>query len=234
MLYPRIKCGLAELKLAPADPESGVELMTFSGYGAAFNNIDSYGDMILPGAFADQLSRIKSGTSEWPAMLLQHGGWLGTAEDEMPVGIWTELSEDGVGLRVSGKLADTQKGKEAYSLLKMTPRPAITGLSIGYIPIEWENRSNPEDPRRKLKKINVLEISLVTFAANPKAKVDAVKSGLSIRDVEKTLRDAGLSRTEAKALLAEGWKALPLRDAEDEMVAELAAQMQRNISTLKS
>jgi HK97 family phage prohead protease len=225
-MYQKLNCTLAELKFAPTDADS----MTFSGYGAVFNNIDSYGDTIMPGAFADHLSRIKSG-EEWPAMLLQHGGWLGTAEDEMPVGVWTELAEDGVGLRVSGKLAGTQRGKDTYSLLKMEPRPAITGLSIGYIAKEWEPRSKPEDPRRKLKKIELVEISLVTFPANPKARVNSVKS---IRSAESALRDVcGFSEKEAKIILSKGYSALPFRDGEDGAVSELAAIVRRNIETIR-
>jgi phage head maturation protease len=45
-------------------------------------------------------------------MLLQHGGMGITADDMTPVGIWTSLSEDGHGLKVEGKLADTQRGRE--------------------------------------------------------------------------------------------------------------------------
>ena len=95
----RLNCGLIELKLAPSD-DSGV--MSFSGYGAAFNNVDAYGDVIEPGAFAAFLSDVESGKQAWPAMLSQHGGYGMTAEDMTPVGVWSELAEDGKGLKVGG------------------------------------------------------------------------------------------------------------------------------------
>jgi len=39
-------------------------------------------------------------------MMLQHGGgWMGSAEDMTPIGIWTELREDDTGLYAEGKLA---------------------------------------------------------------------------------------------------------------------------------
>ena len=44
--------------------------MEFSGYGAVFNNVDSYGDLIVPGAFTKFLADVKSGLQNWPAMLL--------------------------------------------------------------------------------------------------------------------------------------------------------------------
>jgi HK97 family phage prohead protease len=97
------------------------------GLGAVFKNVDAYGDVIEPGAFAAWLSDVKSGKQDWPAMLSQHGGWGMTSEDLTPVGAWLDLSEDGNGLRVEGELADTQRGLDLYTLMKMKPRPAIKG-----------------------------------------------------------------------------------------------------------
>lgn len=202
----RVTCGL-ELKFAADQAE-----MVFFGYGAVFGNVDSYGDLIVPGAFAETLSFAKS-SAQWPAMLMQHGGAGFTGDDMTPIGVWTELREDDVGLYVEGKLADTARGREAHTLMKMTPRPAITGLSIGYVTKSYEPRSRPDQPRRKLTKLDLLEVSLVTFPANPKARIAAVKSGLTERVAELALRDAGFSRTEAKAILADGFKTLHQRDA---------------------
>lgn len=227
-----INCGLIELKFAPAEDGSGLDTMSFEGYGAVFGNVDAYGDVIEPGAFSTYLSDVQSGKQQWPAMLLQHGGYGMTAEDMTPIGVWTSLAEDGKGLKVSGKFADTPRGREIHSLMKMSPRPAIDGLSIGYIAKDWEPRSKPDDPRRRLKRIDLIEISPVTFPANGKARVDQVKSGLTIRTAEKALRDAGFSRTEAKAILAEGFKAMPPRDAED--YGQLADLIRRSTAILKT
>ena len=220
----RTSFGLREVKLA------GGDAMTFSGYGAVFDNVDSYGDLIVKGAFTDTLARAKS-TGQWPAMLMQHGGWGMGADDMTPVGIWTGMEEDNIGLKVEGKLADTLRGREAYALLKMDPRPAIDGLSIGYIAKAYEPRSRPEDPRRKLTKVDLLEVSLVTFPANPKARVGSVKSsgGLTIKDAEEALREAGFSRTEAKAILAKGFKSIDQREAGD---GNLGAALTRLVSTI--
>jgi len=218
MAIERASFGLRELKLAPSESND----MTFEGYGAVFGNVDSYGDVIQPGAFAESLAAAAK-SQVWPARLWQHGGWGMGAEDMTPIGIWTSLAEDGVGLKVSGKLADTARGREAYALLKMDPRPAISGLSIGYIAKEWAQRSKPEEPRRTLKKVDLLEVSLVTFPANGKARISAVKSLDNERDLEAWLmRDAGLSRREAQIAISHGFKAaLRLRDAAEHGSAEL-------------
>lgn len=230
MAIERASFGLREVKLAPSESEG----MTFEGYGAVFGNVDAYGDVIQPGAFADTLAAShKSGI--WPAMLLQHGGWGMGAQDMTPIGIWTGLSEDGHGLKVQGKFADTARGREAYALLKMDPRPAIDGLSIGYIPKEWSQRSKPEEPRRTLKKVDLLEVSLVTFPANGKARVSAVKSLdeiATLADAEAFLREVGgLSKSQAIALIARV-KAASARSESDDM-ADLLAAIERRGQALR-
>jgi HK97 family phage prohead protease len=197
----RMACGLVELKFDAAD---GVDAMSFSGYGAVFKNVDSYGDVIDPGAFASYLADVKSKKRAWPAMLSQHGAMGLTSEDMTPVGIWTELSEDGHGLKVAGKLADTPRGRELYQLMKMSPRAAIDGLSIGYIAKKFTMGSKPGEPRRKLHEIDLMEISPVTFPANGKARVGAVKSIeelATVRDLEEALCER-FSKSEALALIA--------------------------------
>lgn len=196
----RVEVGLMEMKFAP-----GADTMTFSGYGAVFGNTDAYGDVIEAGAFGKFLAEVKSGAQPWPSMLSQHGGFGLTADDLTPVGVWTDLAEDGKGLRVEGKLAPTPRGLEYYALAKMEPRPAIDGLSIGYIAKESEPRSKPEDPRRRLKRIDVIEISLVTRPANRLARVSSVKSIedlASLREAEEFLSALGLSKTQAVAFLS--------------------------------
>lgn len=234
----RLSCGLIELKFA--GDGAATDTMTFSGYGAVFNNVDSYGDMILPGAFAQYLNDAKSGKSAWPAMLAQHGGFGMNADDMTPIGVWTDLSEDGHGLRVEGKFAPTPRGRDMYALMKMEPRPAIDGLSIGYIPKEWEPRSKPEDPRRKLKRIELVEISPVTFPANGQARVKDVKSIdeiTTLREAEEFLRANGLPKTAAVALISRIKSAAgdPGRHdgPGDPAVAELSVLLKRNLGVLR-
>lgn len=225
-----VLCRFNEIKLAP--PES--ETMSFEGYGAVFGNVDAYGDVIDPGAFAQYLSDAQSGKQAWPAMLLQHGGWGMTAEDLMPAGVWTDLGEDGKGLKSAGTLADIPKSRDAYTLMKMQPRPAIDGLSIGYYAREWAERSKPDEPRRRIRRIDLVEISLVTFPANGKARIAGIKSiGDTERDIEGWLmRDAGFSRREARIAINQGFKALiGTQDAAGEL-EELAEIIRRNTAIL--
>ena len=214
-----------ERKFASVKLDAIADAGAFEGYGAYFSNVDSYGDVIAPGAFKDAI-RASKANNVWPAMLLQHGGF--SAEDMSPIGIWTSMSEDSKGLRVTGQLClDTQRGAEIYALMKMEPRPAITGLSIGYYATKFTLGSKPKEPRRTLEAVDLFEISLVTFPANDKSLVDGVKSvqsPRSIREFEAFLRDAGgFSHNAAKAIAVSGFKAMPTpRDeGDDETVARI-------------
>lgn len=163
------------------------------GYGSVFGVKDSYDDVILPGAFKASL-REHSEAGTMPALLWQHRA------DE-PIGVWTAMSEDGQGLKVSGRLAlDTERGREAHALLKMG---ALNGLSIGFFAREWTYDRGAEV--RTLTQIELWEVSLVTFPANGKARVTGVKSVDEIdapKDAEKALREAGFSKADATAFVA--------------------------------
>jgi uncharacterized protein len=161
----------------------------FSGYGSVFGVVDSYQEIVAPGAFKESLE------GRMPSLLWQH-------RSGEPIGVYTSVKEDPVGLHVEGKLAlKTSRGAEAYELLKMG---AISGLSIGFMTREdsYDKVTNV----RTLKKVDLWEVSLVTFPANDAARVSGVKSIEtieSLRAAEAYLRESGgLSKSEALAFLA--------------------------------
>lgn len=227
------RINFAECKLAASESQ---DVMEFSGYGAVFNNLDSYGDVIAPGAFSQYLDDVKSGKQNWPAMLMQHGGWGVTSEDLTPVGVYTDLKEDDFGLKTAGNLAATPRGIEAHTLMKMTPRPAISGLSIGYY-VRKESYGGKNDLfDRKLEQIDLVEVSIVTFPANDKARVANVKSGEDFdeRKFELFLRDSGFSKKEAQTIVSRGFKALKnVSDSRSDELKQVAALIERNAMIFK-
>lgn len=227
-----VECGLIELKFdGGGDAVTG---MRFQGYGAVFGNMDKGGDVIEPGAFSSFLADMQAGKQDWPAMLSQHGAMGLTTQDMTPVGVWHELAEDGKGLKTDGEFADTARGIELYKLGKMKPRPAISGLSIGYIAKESTPRSLPDEPRRRLKRIDLIEISPVTFPMNGKARMTSVKSFDTERDIERWLmQDAGLSRREARIVINSGFKSLlGMQDAAGGELVDLAESLKRRGNAL--
>jgi hypothetical protein len=206
----------------------------FSGYGAIFGNTDSYGDVIERGAFSDTLSEW-SDRGKWPPMLLQHGGGFfgGGADDMLPVGKWDSMEENSKGLKVEGELfaVNTERGQYIYEGLKSG---VLDGLSIGFLTREFRAGTKPDEPDRTLTNIDLWEVSIVTFPANPKARVGAVKSLTTeeLRDLEAILRDEGLSQRDAKTALS-GFRKWLQRDAaapvsapRDEVVPEVAEIME--------
>lgn len=205
---------------------------TFEGYGAAFGNVDSYGDVIVKGAFKASL-REWSKAKSLPAMLVQHGGYMMTDMDALPVGKWIEMSEDDVGLRVKGKLInlDTERGRTIHGAMK---EGVLNGLSIGFRAKEFTYGTKPDEPRRTLKAIDLIEVSVVTFPANGRARIDAVKAGdMTERDFERMLmQDAGLSRSVARRLMAGGYGAVKAMQDAGGGIGELA-QFMRDIQASK-
>ncbi len=58
----------------------------------------------------------------------------------------------------------------------MKPRPAFSGLSIGYRCTDYTMHGKGSPARRTIKAADLVEVSLVTFPANSKARVLSVKS----------------------------------------------------------
>jgi len=174
----------------------------FEGYGSVFDVKDSYGDIVVKGAFSESLlAHVTKGSM--PALLWQH-------DSDEPIGVYTEMREDDTGLYVKGQLAlKTQRGAEAYELLKMK---AISGMSIGYV--TREDSYDRATGVNTLKKLDLWEVSLVTFPANTEARVSNVKSIDDLKSAEQYLRDAGLSRKESTAFVSRV-KGLLLRDADN-------------------
>jgi HK97 family phage prohead protease len=175
----------------------------FEGHGSIFGNVDLGGDVMLPGAFKRTLKAHKA-ASTMPAMFWMH-------RPDQVAGVWHDMKEDEKGLHVRGELADTPLGNEMRALLKMK---AVRGLSIGYRAVDTDY---DRDSNRLLKEVDLWEVSIVSLAMNPLAKVEAVKSRLTasgeyvpdIREFEEILRDAGLSRKAARHVCAKVFDAEP-------------------------
>jgi HK97 family phage prohead protease len=150
---------------------------TFTGYGSIFGNVDSYGEVVEPGAFAKSLSR-HAKEKTLPLMLWQH-------DTREPIGVWEDLSEDTKGLKGNGRLVlETSRGSEVHALLKAG---AVRGLSIGYRIIKAEPDTNNNAVLR-LKELDLYEISVVSLPANRRATVTSVKSE-NIEEFARRLRD---------------------------------------------
>lgn len=183
---------------AATESSDGKYAGEFTGYAAGILNIDRVGDMILPGAFTEDLPRfMREGVVCW-----QHD-WM------TPIGVPLEASEDSYGLMTRARVSNTTQGKDAMTLIR---DGVVKKLSIGYRvqSYEWVDRSGliaylagaglsvgkqadiirqydeqEMDECFLLKKIRLYEYSPVTIPANPNAIITDAKgllAGLSFGD----------------------------------------------------
>ena len=145
-----------QFKLDSHNEEEGI----FSGYGAVFSNVDTGGDIIEPGAFTKTLAE---GWERVKILALHNDCWL-------PIGRPIELREDANGLYLSAKVSDTSMGKDIKVLLK---DGVLNELSIGYDPVVFDYDA---EGIRHLREIKLWEVSVVTWAMNPEAKITGYKS----------------------------------------------------------
>lgn len=209
---PRIIAAPVELRYAPGGSEGVI-----TGYGSVFGVQDLHGDTVAAGAFSASLARHKA-DGTMPALLWQHD----TSE---PIGVWDSADEDARGLKLSGRLnLDTSRGREAYALVK---QGALNGLSIGFVTQEGGAEIDRGTGLRKLTALDLWEVSLVTFPSNRSARLTGVKSAphlVSREHLETFLRDAGLSKSAARAVTAAGWAGLQKPDAAArELLTEIRA-----------
>ena len=186
---------------AAARPEFGREVKTlaepihalaedgvFEGYASLFGVADLGKDVVAPGAFGESLARRGAGGVR---MLWQH-------DPAEPIGRWLRIVEDGRGLRVRGRLnLAVERAKEIHALMR---EGAVDGLSIGF---KVERARKDPSGLRRLEKLDLWEISLVTFPMHPGARVSGVKRELvSRRSASSDGELAAMIRRAARRILS--------------------------------
>jgi uncharacterized protein len=128
-----------------------------AGYASLFHKIDLGGDAVLPGAFRDSL---RQRGARGVKMLFQH-------DPAQPIGVWHDIREDANGLYVRGQLnPHVETARNVWALLC---QGAVEGLSIGFK--ASKARKNPRSNVRQLEKVDLWEVSVVTFPMLPQARI---------------------------------------------------------------
>lgn len=154
-----------EIDETKADDKGG---LIISGYGAYFGNIDSYGDIIERGAFVKTLAERKDRI----AFCYQHDIWN-------PIGKIQEIAEDEKGLKITVKLSDADK-----DIQTKVKEGILKEMSIGYRTINSKQDTVNGETVNVLTELKLIEVSLVTVAANPLAVIESMKADEKIDYVE--------------------------------------------------
>lgn len=210
----------------------------FEGYASTFNNTDAHGEKVMPGAFVDSLNQHKrSGTM--PLLLWQH-------DASEPLGGWEDMAEDGKGLWGRGRI-EVEAGPTEKRIHTHMKAGNIRGLSIGYRELEAE----PDGNVRLLKKLDLMEVSVVAFPANRRARIDAVKSEeqwarledlarrfrdgeqVPAKEFEKLLRDAGFPKSATVKIASIGWDNAFRSDSEGEKAKQAIDELREALRSIK-
>lgn len=149
---------------------------TFEGVAAAYSR-DLGDDVIEPGAFKTTIHHWRGAKAKRPVYLLNgHNAW----DVQDVVGKMIEAEETDAGLETKWEFvpAGDPAADAAYARVK---GGFITGMSIGYTPLQFEYRKGEDGKTvRHLKEVKLHEVSLVVFPMNEDARIDAasVKSWL--------------------------------------------------------
>ena len=143
---------------------------------------DSHGEIVNKHAFDGSVALHKAGALHLP-MLWQHGE---------PIGVWTKIEARPDGLYVEGEVLDTTTGNDALKLIR---GGAVKGLSIGYsVPqggwkvLDAVHEASGEQVLELLK-IDLREVSPVTWGSNKYATIQETRSALGISKVRKHIKE---------------------------------------------
>ena len=137
------------------------------GYASYFNNKDSDGDIIRPGAYAKTIKE----NGDRVRYIYQHNM-------AQPLGKMRMLEEDDKGLLFEAEIAKTTLGNDVMELMKLG---VITENSVGILPMQKEFKGD----YREIPDVTLYEVSAVTLAANDQAKIMDVKGSANKEEMYK-------------------------------------------------
>ena len=143
---------------------------TITGYASTWTREpDSYGDVVARGAFLESIEKIKAEGKVLPLLFNHDGGDLNAY-----IGTVYNLEEDDHGLKFDASFDNTPEAQRARELA-MDGR--LAKFSFAYDVLD-QGEVELEDGRKanELRKLNIHEVSLVLYPANPDTSVVSVKT----------------------------------------------------------
>lgn len=182
-----------QVAIKAAGEGDGLKEGQFTGYASVFGNKDSYGDVIVKGAFAESLKSYGETGAGIPVY------WSHRMDDpSMNIGVTEEAKEDDHGLLVKVQLdLDTPTGAQVHRLIQ---QKRVKQMSFAYDVVKQaEVDGGPwEGGYTELQELKVHEVSVVPIGANQETELLAVKVGLGVE----RLKDA-IDTAELGSLLAD-------------------------------
>lgn len=153
-----------------AGPEAGLKPGQMRAYASVFGNVDSYGDVVIKGAFANTLAEWRKSGRTIP-LLYGHN----MTDPNMNIGAVLEAEEDERGLKITAEFDDDDLSQKVYRLVK-AGRVAELSFAFDTIKSAFLEDPNRPDAFRELQELKLYECSVVPIGANSETEVLAIKA----------------------------------------------------------
>ncbi len=154
-----------------AGPDDGLGEGQFTAYASVFGNVDSYGDIVVKGAFDADLKRWEESGNPIPLLFGHNMG-----DPDYNLGHVMAAVEDDKGLLVTAQLdLENPKAMQTYRMLKGR---RINQMSFAYDVLDEETVETAGEKANELRDLRLYEVSVVTIGANQETEVLAVKANI--------------------------------------------------------
>ncbi len=166
----------APARVKAAGPSDGLKDGQFRAVVSVFNNKDSYGDVVMPGAFAGTLEDWKSLGDPIP-VLYSHN----RSDPDYNIGYVLDAKETEEGLEILAQLdidADAGKARQVHRLLKGR---RVTQFSFAYDVLEGgeatrQTADGQDETYYELRKLKLYEVGPCLIGANQETRLIGAKA----------------------------------------------------------
>ena len=139
-------------------------------YASVFGNRDSYGDIVVKGAFTETLAEWEESGNTLP-LLYGHD----FKDPFSNIGAVTSAAEDDHGLKITARLDLTnEKAAQVYHLLK---EKRLSQMSFAFDILDAAEVQTDGEWSYEIRRVKLYECSVVPIGANQATEIVAVKSG---------------------------------------------------------
>lgn len=162
------------IKTAPAEVKAITDADTagvFEAIVSVFGNVDSVGDVVMPGAFKDSLAEWKASGDPVP-VLYAHNSF----DPDYNVGHVLDIEERGEGLWIKAQLdveADTGKARQVHRLLKGR---RVKQFSFQYDVLDGAPAERDGEQVYELRKLKLYEVGPCLIGANQETRLIGAKT----------------------------------------------------------
>lgn len=154
-------------------PDDSLDEGVFTGYASVFGNRDSYGDVVVKGAFEESLKDFGTGGSNIPCY------WSHQMSNPMMwIGKTLEAYEDDHGLFVKVQLdLDNPNAAQVHKMIK---EKVVNQMSFAFDVLDYAFAESEEHGEYlELRKMKIHEVSVVQVGANQATELLDVKDRLT-------------------------------------------------------